>query len=105
MREPKTPRRLPRPRLPATVFAWDGERFEGLIVEHGMTDQEIADWVGVSPKTVFNWRKNVTEPSGSRSRLIETLFEIERGSLYVEKPRDPSSSTALRSAETEKPKT
>lgn len=84
------------------MYAWDGGKLERLIAECGLTDQEVADWVGVSLKTIFNWRRNLSEPPGRHVPSLEDLLHVERGGFYAVVPREGLSSTAPRSGATAK---
>ena len=51
-----------------------------LLNQHGWTDAAISDELGVSPVTIFRWKKETRQPDNLRSvvHMLETLSKRKR---------------------------
>lgn len=58
------------------------ERLKELRLQHGLTQQEIADLVHVNRVTYTNWEKGKREPSYENLVKLADLLEVSLGSLF-----------------------
>ena len=52
--------------------------------ERGMTQQEFADFIGVSQQSVYLWERGVVDPAIGSILLIATKLEIDPSELWKE---------------------
>ncbi len=53
-----------------------GEKIKELRTEHGLSQKELAEILGVSNKTISHWESNYTEPPLQSIVLIKKHFNI-----------------------------
>jgi hypothetical protein len=60
--EPEGPPRLPGPNTEAGKAFWTGDIKAAFLraIEEGWPLKDLAEWLGVPPKTISNWKKNLT---------------------------------------------
>jgi len=51
--------------------------------ERGWTQLEVAIQLGVTPLTVGNWERNVTEPRASQLRALARLYGVSMDDLLI----------------------
>lgn len=56
---------------------------EACRVNAGLSQKEMADKLGVSAATIWNWENGKTEPTLSQLRVISELSTIPIGSIVV----------------------
>ena len=52
--------------------------------ERGWTQLELANHLGVTPATVFNWERNRHEPKASQLRAMARLFGVPMDEIDFE---------------------
>jgi transcriptional regulator with XRE-family HTH domain len=52
--------------------------------EHGWTQLELSNKLGVTPSTVYNWERGKYEPTGSKLRQIAQAFGISMDDIQIE---------------------
>lgn len=60
---------------PSPQPAWDAERVRALRQHLGMTQQEMAQELGIRQQTVSEWERGVYRPRGGSSRLLSWVAE------------------------------
>ena len=61
------------------------ENLKTLRKQRNMTQQEFADYVGVTMQSVYLWERGVVDPSIGSIMLIATKLEIDPSELWKEK--------------------
>jgi transcriptional regulator with XRE-family HTH domain len=51
--------------------------------ERGWTQLEVAIKLGVTPLTIGNWERNVTEPRASQRRALARLYGVSMDELAI----------------------
>jgi transcriptional regulator with XRE-family HTH domain len=54
----------------------------------GWTQLELANKLGVTPATVYNWERGRYEPSASKLRQIARLFEVSMDDIALPGERE-----------------
>jgi DNA-binding transcriptional regulator YiaG len=68
--------------------AWDAETIQELRRRLGLTQQQLADELGVRQQTVSEWETGVYRPRGASARMLRVVAE-QRGGYRVD-PDPPS---------------
>ena len=58
----------------------------------GWTQLELANRLGVTPSTVYNWERGKFEPRLSQARALATLFDVSMDEITMaseDQPREP----------------
>jgi DNA-binding transcriptional regulator YiaG len=76
-------RRRPRP-----AEVWDAARLQALRRHLGVTQQQLADELGMRQQTISEWETGVYQPRGASARLLGMIaeragFEYETGPWVV----------------------
>jgi DNA-binding transcriptional regulator YiaG len=75
-------KRAPYGRRTAHGSTWDGEGLRALRQHMGLTQQALAEELGVRQQTVSEWETGMYRPRGASSRLL-TLVAERTGFQYV----------------------
>lgn len=67
-----------------------GKRLSALRRQHGMTQQDLADHLGVSRQAVSRWEMMLSEPSTENLLKIKALFHIPLDALLKDDPDIPT---------------
>ena len=51
--------------------------------DRGWTQLELANRLGVTPATVYNWERGKYEPTASKLRQIARVFEVSMDSIAI----------------------
>lgn len=54
-------------------------------VNAGMTQEEVAQKMGVSNKTIINWEKGVIIPSFANLYALSSLYNIPQDNIFLQK--------------------
>ncbi len=54
----------------------------------GWTQLELANAIGVTPVTVFNWERGKYEPKASQIRALARVFEVSMDAIDFEGPME-----------------
>lgn len=65
-----------------------GSKLRALRGQAGMTRAEVAERLGVTSQTVFNWENGRGEPRGDKLDEVIALYGVSKDYLLVEDPLD-----------------
>jgi DNA-binding transcriptional regulator YiaG len=68
--------------------AWDAERLQALRRHLGLTQQQLAEELGMRQQTVSEWETGVYQPRGASARLLALI--AERAGFRYETRGEPS---------------
>ena len=71
-----------------------GEKIQHLRLRYGLTQQELADQLGVSNKSVSRWESGTALPDAGNLRQISRLFEVSADYLLDEERESPEGPAA-----------
>ncbi len=55
--------------------------------QRGWTQLELANQLGVTPSTVYNWERGNWEPRASQLRRLATLFGVRMDDIKLPEPQ------------------
>jgi len=75
----------------ANKQGWDSQRIQTLRRHLGLTQQQLADTLGVRQQTISEWETGMYQPRGASSTLLSIIAEQARFK-YEATPHDELSS-------------
>lgn len=65
--------------------SWTGESILAARKERGLTQVELADFLGCRPQTISEWETGLYDPKNAYQRLLDVFFSVSRGNLKGKK--------------------
>lgn len=62
----------------------------------GMTQVDLAVWLGVTPSTVYNWERGRSEPRSSQLKAMAILFGVPMDDIEIPEIEQNAKKLALR---------
>lgn len=60
------------------------DKLERIRTEHGMTINELAEAIGKSPSTIYNWNNNTSSPNRNDMQKIAAIFRTTPHLLFFD---------------------
>ena len=69
---------------------WDREAIQALRHHLGLTQRELADWLGARQQTISEWETGMYRPRGTSATLLSIIAEQAKFKYEAEPPKKNS---------------